>query len=175
MVHRHQDYAPDTPVDQLGRAALDDLLNRGDLADWAPLTRALAVDPFGGLADTVLALCDAHPMYGTSKLWPAWITGLRNRNAPEEPDGHGPGVRLAELRSRRGLTQNAVGERLGITQSDVSKLERRGDIRVSTLHRYVQATGGRLRLVGVYPEGAELIVLSDEEAGRPDLRSRPVS
>jgi Helix-turn-helix domain len=159
--HRHLDYPLGTPVDQLGRATLDDLLDRGDLADWAPLAREIRLDPHGTLAETVLMLCAAHPMYGTSKLWHTWIMSLRQPGPRQQPEGDGPGVRLAELRSRRGLTQSAVGDRLRISQSDVSKLERRGDIRVSTVHRYVQATGGRLRLVCAYPDGTELILRID--------------
>jgi hypothetical protein len=69
--HRHLDYPEDTSVDQLGRAAIDDLLDRGDLADWAPLVSVIARDPYGQLADVVLRLCAAHPMYGTSVLWSA--------------------------------------------------------------------------------------------------------
>lgn len=82
MRHRHLDYPPDTPVEQLGRAAIDDLLDRGDLADWAPLAAAVARDPHGRLADVVLQLCAAHPMYGTSRLWTAWIERLRENPPP---------------------------------------------------------------------------------------------
>jgi hypothetical protein len=39
-----------------------------------------------------------------------------------------------------------------MAQSDVLKLERRGDTRLSTLERYVSATGGRLRLIAEYPD-----------------------
>lgn len=77
MRHRHLDYPPDAPVETLGRAAIDDLLDRGDLRDWAPLARAIARDPHGQLADTVLQLCAAHRMYGTSRLWTSWIVRLR--------------------------------------------------------------------------------------------------
>lgn len=39
-----------------------------------------------------------------------------------------------------------------MVQSDVSKLERRADPRLSTLERYVSATGGRLHLIAEYPD-----------------------
>jgi hypothetical protein len=45
VILRHLDYPADTPV-----TALDDLLDRGDLADWRPLLGAIAADPFGVLA-----------------------------------------------------------------------------------------------------------------------------
>lgn len=138
MRFRHLDYPPDTPVDELGPAALDALLERGDLEDWKPLIRAVAQDPWGRVAETVLRLCDVHPMYGTSTLWRAWIDRCRR----EEESGE----TLAAIRLRAGLTQTQVAERMGISQSDVSKLERRTDVRVSTLRTYARAIGARLHL-----------------------------
>ena len=40
-----------------------------------------------------------------------------------------------------------VADRIGISQSDLSKLERRKDLRVSTLESYATALGARLHLV----------------------------
>ncbi len=77
MRFRHLDYPPDARVAELGLAALDDRLDRGDFDDWAPLAHAVADDPHGALADKVLHLCEAHPMYGTSTLWRSWIARLR--------------------------------------------------------------------------------------------------
>jgi transcriptional regulator with XRE-family HTH domain len=144
---RHLDYAPGTPVADLGPAAIDALLERGDLETWRPLLRAIADDPWGATADTVLRLSDAHPMYGTSALWRAWIDRLRG------PSG-GERTTLVEARARAGLTQAQVAERLGIGQSDVSKLERRGDVRLSTLRAYVRAIGARLH-VGIQGPGED--------------------
>lgn len=147
MRHRHLDYREDTPVERLGPAAIDDLLDRGDLDDWRPLAAAVAHDPHGELADTVLHLIDAHPMYGTSPLWRAYIVSLRS--AP--PTGAATTVddqplTLAELRRRRGLTQAEVAHRLGSTQSEVSKLERRTDLKLSTLQTYMTALDAELEL-----------------------------
>lgn len=77
MLHRHLDTAPDRPVEEWGLAALDDLLDRGDLADWRPLLLAVGRDPWGPLADRVLHLCRAHRMYGTSAVWPRYVTARR--------------------------------------------------------------------------------------------------
>lgn len=89
MIFRHLDYAPSTPVTSLGDAALDDLLDRGDLLDWRPLSVAIATDPFGDLAYRVLRLCEANPRYGTSLLWRDWIACRRaragQRSAPATP------------------------------------------------------------------------------------------
>ena len=140
MWFRHLDYAPDTAVTDLGPAAIDALLERGDLEAWTPLLRAIARDPWSATADTVLRLCDAHPMYGTSALWSTWIE--RRRRGSDGPEG----ATLAEARARAGLTQTEVAERLGIGQSDVSKLERRADVLLSTLRAYAGAIGAHLHV-----------------------------
>lgn len=139
MAFRHLDYPVDADVTQLGPAAIDALLERGDLDTWTPLLRAVADDPFGPLADTILRICDAHPMYGTSVLWRDWIERRRGRSAPHT-------MSLSDARMRAGLTQTQVAERMGIGQSDVSKLERRPDVRLSTLRAYAAAIGGRLHV-----------------------------
>jgi hypothetical protein len=139
MRFRHLDYSTDTPVERLGPAAIESLLERGDLHDWAPLLRSVASAPWGRTAETVLRVCEAHPIYGTSDLWRTWIERLRRREKTEAET-------LAAARLRAGLTQAEIGRRMGISQSDVSKLERRGDARVSTLQAYARALGGRLRL-----------------------------
>lgn len=135
---RHLDYPDDRRPEDIGPAGLDDVLDRGDLDEWAPLAAAIEKDPFAPLADTVLRLCAVHDMYGTSALWTTWIERLRAR--PERRS-------LRELRKGLGLTQTEVAERMGSSQSDVSKLERRDDVRVSTLREYVRALGGELDLL----------------------------
>jgi len=62
------------------------------------------------------------------------------RVTPPRPD-------LASLRHARGFSQADVARDLKTAQADVSKLERRGDPRLSTLIRYVAALGGELELV----------------------------
>jgi hypothetical protein len=58
---------------------------------------------------------------------------------------------LRDLRRAQELTQATVAEALGMTQSELSKLERRDDLRWSTLRRFVEATGGELHLIATYP------------------------
>jgi transcriptional regulator with XRE-family HTH domain len=60
---------------------------------------------------------------------------------------------LAELRGARDLTQEELAERLDISQSNVSRLESRDDLLVSTLRQVVEAMGGELRLEAVFPDG----------------------
>lgn len=140
MRFRHLDYPKTTPVEALGAAAIDDLLERGDLESWRSMARAVRSDPTGALADTILRLCAAHPMYGTAPLWRTWIQRLRRGG--DKPRAVG----LAELRTRAGATQHDVASRMGIAQSDVSKLERRADAKLSTIRAYVEALDGQLEV-----------------------------
>lgn len=56
---------------------------------------------------------------------------------------------LRALREAAGLTQEELAQRVAMTQSQLSKLERREDYRLSTLRRYVTALGGQLEIVAV--------------------------
>ncbi|MEX2499760.1 MAG: helix-turn-helix domain-containing protein [Wenzhouxiangellaceae bacterium] len=58
---------------------------------------------------------------------------------------------LRELRKALEMTQTALAERLNIGQDTVSRLERRTDMLLSTLHDYVQGLGGRLELNVEFP------------------------
>ncbi|MDD5394101.1 MAG: XRE family transcriptional regulator [Thiothrix sp.] len=61
---------------------------------------------------------------------------------------------LAELRQQRGKTQVEVAQSMGIQQPNVAQLERRDDIYLSTLRKYVEVLGGRLELTVCFPDGA---------------------
>ncbi len=57
------------------------------------------------------------------------------------------GWRLAEMRKRRGLTQEQVAARMGISVARVSQIER-GDVSTQdVLNRYISALGGTLKLI----------------------------
>jgi DNA-binding Xre family transcriptional regulator len=62
-------------------------------------------------------------------------------------------LRLWEVRAACDLTQEELAERLHIDQPNVSRLENRSDVHVSTLADYITALGGRLELLAVFPEG----------------------
>lgn len=64
---------------------------------------------------------------------------------------------LQELRQARHLTQEALAHELGTNQADVSKLEHRTDMYVSSLRRFVEAMGGQLEILALFPEGAVVI------------------
>ncbi len=61
-------------------------------------------------------------------------------------------LRLAELRKHRKASQTAVAERLAVSQSGISQLERGKDVRLSTLRGYVNALGGKLEIKAVFDD-----------------------
>ena len=76
---------------------------------------------------------------------------------------------LHELRAARAMTQKAVGKTLHVNQPAVAKLERRADMYVSNLRAYIEALGGKLNIVAVFPQGAVTITNFsdlDEAPGR---------
>lgn len=60
---------------------------------------------------------------------------------------------LAELRQARRLTQEAMGATLHVGQPSIAKLEKRTDMYVGNLRRFVRAMGGDLEIVARFPEG----------------------
>ncbi len=60
---------------------------------------------------------------------------------------------LHQLRKARELTQTKMAEDLHMGLGDVSKLERRNDVYVSTLGSYLQAVGADLDIRAVFPDG----------------------
>jgi transcriptional regulator with XRE-family HTH domain len=61
-------------------------------------------------------------------------------------------LKLADLRKRRKLTQKGIAAQLGISQGRVSKIENGDDLQLTTLERYVEALGGRLKVEAVFPD-----------------------
>ncbi|GAG43001.1 unnamed protein product, partial [marine sediment metagenome] len=61
---------------------------------------------------------------------------------------------MHELRHARQLTQEQLAAVLEVKQGSVSKLERRTDLYISTLRRYIEAMGGNLELRANFPEGS---------------------
>ena len=59
---------------------------------------------------------------------------------------------LRDLRKARNQTQARVAKELGINQENVSRLEQRSDLLLSTLSGYVEAMGGKLSLMAEFPD-----------------------
>ncbi len=73
---------------------------------------------------------------------------------------------MRELRKARAITQAELAKTLGVKQEQVSRIERRTDMHISTLRRAIEAMGGELTLTAKFPDGApvELAGLSDAKS-----------
>jgi hypothetical protein len=81
---------------------------------------------------------------------------------------------LSDLRKSKEMTQEEVAERLGGRQVYVSRLERRSDMKLSTLRDYVKAIGGQLQLMVTFPKGdaVRLKDIGDDTARRAETRGK---
>lgn len=96
---------------------------------------------------------------------------------------------LRQLREAQERTQEEVAKTLRINQAGVSKLERRTDMYLSTLRKYIEAMGGKLEILARFQDRSVRIglfeTLDPEEAleaespwnqtgdrGRPAKRAR---
>ncbi|HEY2482097.1 MAG TPA: XRE family transcriptional regulator [Caulobacteraceae bacterium] len=74
---------------------------------------------------------------------------------------------LTELRQARELTQVNLGETLHVGQTAIAKMEKRADMYVSNLRRFIQAMGGELDIVARFPDGTVKISNFSEIGERP--------
>lgn len=65
---------------------------------------------------------------------------------------------LKDLREAFAHTQADLAQSLGVGQDTISRIERRSDLLLSTLRRYVEAMGGRLELVARFPNRSPLVI-----------------
>lgn len=79
---------------------------------------------------------------------------------------------LDELREARAFTQEHLAKILKVRQAAVSKLERRADMYLSTLEKFVEAMGGELQIRAIFPEGAVNIRRLTESAKRKSIRKK---
>ena len=80
---------------------------------------------------------------------------------------------LRDLRRVRKQTQVRVAKELGINQENVSRIERRSDLLLSTLSGYVRAMGGKLSLVAEFPDHPPITLTGIAALGEdnPPLKS----
>ena len=72
---------------------------------------------------------------------------------------------LGEIRKAMCKTQTEIARELGVGQVAVAQLEKRSDLLLSTLQRYVRATGAELSLVIHTKQGAEIVLQSLGDLG----------
>lgn len=74
--------------------------------------------------------------------------------ATEKADAMLLELRLAEVRRLVEMTQAEMAEALGVKQPTIAGMEKGGqDLRLSSLKRYVEAIGGKVRLDIELPDG----------------------
>jgi transcriptional regulator with XRE-family HTH domain len=61
---------------------------------------------------------------------------------------------LRELRKARNITQIKLAKELNVKQEQISRIEKRSDLLISTLRRQVEALGGELTILASFPKGA---------------------
>ncbi len=65
---------------------------------------------------------------------------------------------LKDLRQAVAQTQEELALALGVGQDAISRLEKRSDMLLSTLSRYVEAMGGKLELVARFPNRPPVVI-----------------
>ena len=79
------------------------------------------------------------------------------RRAEAKADAMLSSMSLDELREALDLTQEELARRLRVKQPAVAKLERREDVRLSTLRALIEAMGGRVEVRAIFPQGAVVL------------------
>lgn len=84
---------------------------------------------------------------------------LRARMSPEAQDraraksaALEQDMALAELRRAMKLSQEEIATALNINQASVARMEKRTDMYIGTLRRFVQAMGGELDIIARFPD-----------------------
>ena len=70
-----------------------------------------------------------------------------------------------------GMKRELLAEMLQVNQPAVSKLEQRADVYISSLRSYIEAVGGRLKIVAEFPEG-EVAITNFSNVG--EVENRPL-
>ena len=60
---------------------------------------------------------------------------------------------LQELRQARKMSQEQMAKQLHTKQSNVSRIEKRADMYISTLRGVIKAMGGDLEIIARFPDG----------------------
>lgn len=64
-------------------------------------------------------------------------------------------IRLQQVRKSHHVTQKELAKAMGLSQSALSELERRPNITINAMQRYVEALGGHLEIKAVFQEGSK--------------------
>lgn len=109
------------------------------------------------------------PFHDLTKDWPTERLGqieARARTLIAEE------MTLRDLRKAQQLTQVQLAKTLGIGQEQISRLEQKSDMLLSTLASYVQAMGGNLRFVAEFPNRPPVVLANLSDVLTPRLVKR---
>ena len=84
---------------------------------------------------------------------------------------------LREIRKAFHLSQESIAKTLDMEQESVSRIERRADLLLSTMRKYVAAMGGDLKLIAEFPGRPPIQIetfmnLEDDDADSARMTSR---
>lgn len=103
---------------------------------------------------------------------------LRKRTSPERRARNAAATKemlaamaLHELRQARERSQEELARALKVGQPAVAKLEKRTDMYVSNLRRYVEALGGSLEITARFAD-ASVTITNFEDLARPGRERR---
>jgi DNA-binding XRE family transcriptional regulator len=80
------------------------------------------------------------------------MTSEAQAQAQETSEVLGAEMALAELRRAMQLSQEELAATLHINQASVAKMEKRTDMYVSSLRRFIEAMGGQLDITARFPD-----------------------
>lgn len=87
---------------------------------------------------------------------------LRTKGHTTPPES----VALRQLRGLVGVTQEELADKLGVQQAAVSRLERRDDITLGSLRRFVRALGAHLEINVRTSSGDRVRLANGKDSGR---------
>jgi hypothetical protein len=98
-----------------------------------------------------------RPFRDLTKRLPA----ARKARIEEKAAALNTALTLHELRKVRSVSQEELAKKLAVGQPAVAKIERRSDMYVSNLRRYVEALGGMLEISARFPDGEVAVVVEE--------------
>jgi len=75
---------------------------------------------------------------------------------------------MQELRHARELSQEQLAKFLNTKQANISQIEKRTDMYISTLRSYIEAMGGELRIIAHFPDG-DVFISQFNQIGKQKL------
>ena len=69
----------------------------------------------------------------------------------QSPDSFVLGKRLKALRDLTGINNKEIADKLGISREELTRLENRQDIKISTIKHYIEALGATLSINAAFP------------------------